>query len=86
MNRGDRLVLDSGLEFIVLAKKILDDKTYLFVTDVDENPSYLFVRVDGENKLTAIEDPELHVKLLSMLEPELKGSQKLLEKLIGADK
>ena len=63
--------LDNGVEYIQLAKPVLNDETFLFVASVTEESDYVFLRQVKDKEVEIIKDEKLIFQLLEVVRVDL---------------
>ena len=66
-----KIVLENGLEFVIITDLVLDNQKYLFLSTNEEDMKFIFARVEKDNTITPIEDGETIVKLHDMVDEKV---------------
>ena len=55
--------LDNGKKFMIVSKHKLDNKKYMLIVSVNENPEFVFVECLGKDQLSPVKDQTIIEKL-----------------------
>ena len=61
------ITLDNGIEYMQLAKPVLNGETFLFVASVTDKPDYVFLREVDKMQVEILEDENLILQLLELV-------------------
>lgn len=65
------ITLDNGIEYIQLAKPVLNGEKFLFVASLTDNPDYVFLRQVDKMEVEILEDENLILQLLEIVRVDL---------------
>ena len=65
------ITLDNGIEYIQLAKPVLNGETFLFVASLTDNTDYVFLRQVGKMEVEIVKDESLILQLVEVVRVDL---------------
>ena len=65
------ITLDNGVEYIQLAKPVLNGETFLFVASLTDNTDYVFLRQVGKMEVEIVKDESLILQLVEVVRVDL---------------